>query len=214
MVVADGHIYDQRMTGIFCIETEWDPNPDNRQSVRPMLEILENEADLPYFHRDALTKPELDLLLARWKSLTGSSKRPYLYLAGHGEPRRFGLSGDTDVALPYLRNRLASDGWSQRVVHFGACSILDGTSAADELSALKARAVVGYREWIPWIDSAAMDLMIMSRLAPALNGWNRAIVKEMRGLFQKRAPGLVEDLGVEIALRISGKTYDSRNGFE
>ena len=48
--------YKTRQTrGVYCIETVW-YGDDDRTSVRPVLQLLEDLYGAPYIHRDAATK--------------------------------------------------------------------------------------------------------------------------------------------------------------
>ena len=91
-----------------------------------------------------------------------------LYLAFHGSDTGIWISDDSDgdVTLEYLGGLLA-DKLEGRVVHFGACSVMQARkdTLARFLKQTGARAVTGYRAEVPWIDSAAMDLIVLGVLA-------------------------------------------------
>ena len=49
--------------GVFSLESEWDHNLTNKETVRPLLEVLENSADIKFIHRRVATKSELKYFL-------------------------------------------------------------------------------------------------------------------------------------------------------
>lgn len=99
---------------VFCLEGEWEPDdPADRQSVRPLLELLEDQGRVESFYCDVATHEELAYYLRRWTE--GSLKDfPFAYLAFHGLPGALCLNDDrsdpnSTVSLDVLGDLLEDD---------------------------------------------------------------------------------------------------------
>jgi hypothetical protein len=173
------------------IEGEWKPSlPDDRQSVRPLLGLLEQQDDIAWSHRDAATREELHYLLERW-----STERPYrdhrfLYLSFHGSAGTIRLSNG-DVQLGRLATRLKGR-CKGKIIHFGACEVFD--TSPRRLSQFRettgAELVSGYTQSVDWIESAALDMLLMAYIARRPGRLDLAL-----RLLNKRAGPLIEHLG-------------------
>lgn len=154
----------RKPTGIFCLEGEWDPNLTNRNSVEPILELLERLGIARTIHRDVATRPELEYYLRKW------GQRRYadytvLYLASHGQSGQLQL-GQGSVTMDELAESLEGK-CSGRVVYFGCCLMLNQEDDAlqEFVRRTGAKAVVGYSRLIDWLDSAAFEVLLLERLA-------------------------------------------------
>jgi hypothetical protein len=87
--------------GVFCFEGDWSPSIKSRQSVEPVLELLQNCGAATYIHRDVATKEEFCHYIDRWLRLSKESYR-IGYLGFHGSPRTLHLSKRTsmDISVP------------------------------------------------------------------------------------------------------------------
>ena len=161
--------YRTRQTrGIYCIETVW-YGDDDRTSVRPVLQLLEDLYGAPYIHRDAATKDELFHYLTKWQGLDLQEQNyPILYLGFHGsEDGKIWLEtsdGRKDmVNYEVLGDQLAAS-CNSRLVHFGSCGSLAGVDWDQFLEQTKASAVSGYHEDVNFEDSAAFELIYLADL--------------------------------------------------
>lgn len=151
------------LPGIFCLEGEWDPDLRRRQSVLPILELLERLDLARTIHRDVATRDELAFYLAKW----GQKRyRDYevLHLACHGDAGSIQLGRD-EMGLEELAALVT--GKSQgRVVYFASCLTLglDEDRLVNFQKQTGAKAVVGYAKEIDWVDSAAFEVLLLDRL--------------------------------------------------
>lgn len=159
---------DIKERGIYCIETVW-YGPDDRTSVRPVLQLLEDVYGAPYIHRDAATRDELFHYLTKWKELDLDEHfYPILYLGFHGsEDGKIWLEtpdGKTDmVNYEVLADQLEAS-CNKRLVHFGSCGSVVGVDWNQFVQVTKASAVSGYREDVNFEDSAAFELIYLADL--------------------------------------------------
>lgn len=183
-----------RGDGIFCLEGEWSSDLRDRASVRPILTLLEHLGVAESIHRDVATLEELTYLVGKWQQKRYDSFK-VLYLAMHGEEGRVLLGRDT-VSLDELED-IMRGACTGKIVYFGSC--LTMKSSPDRLQAFAkstgARAVVGYRREVDWLESAAFEVLLLDRLCLGLRSdaiFNR-LVKE-HGTFAKT-------LGLVVATR-------------
>jgi hypothetical protein len=110
------------LPGIFCLEGEWDPDLRVRDSVQPLLDLLERLSIARTIHRDVATREELRYYLAKWKQKRYRNY-PVLYLTSHGESGCLKLGKET-IDLTELGAMLkgAAKG---RVIYFGSCMTLN-----------------------------------------------------------------------------------------
>jgi hypothetical protein len=131
-----------------------------------MLELLERLKRIEFIHRDVATRAELERYLDRWISSTVDYH--VIYLAFHGSASGISISDDEDgvVTLDHLGDRLA-DKLTGCVVHFGSCAVMKGGKERFRrfLGQTGARAITGYDDDVPWIESAALDLIVLGMLS-------------------------------------------------
>ena len=153
--------YDLDRLGVFYLEGEWNVRLDERLSMEPMLQMLEQLGVIRFIRRDAATDSQLEHYLERWRRY--SSYR-LLYLGFHGDRDWLEVQPE-GVSLDWLEQRLrgAAEG---RTIHFGGCSILD--LPVERLSRFcretGARGVSGFRKEIDWLDSVAFELALVQAL--------------------------------------------------
>jgi hypothetical protein len=86
-----------------------------------------------------------------------------LYLAFHGRRGRLMLADGNELPVERL-TELAKNRLTGCLVHFGSCWTALGEDQVYEfLYQTGAAAVTGYTKAVDWIDSAAMDLLILDR---------------------------------------------------
>ncbi|GAA4129709.1 hypothetical protein GCM10022215_42540 [Nocardioides fonticola] len=149
--------------GIFCLEGEWSRDLRERNSVLPLLELLERLKVADYIHRDVATSNEFWYYLKRWEQKGYASYR-ILYLASHGESGLLELGKDR-VTMAELAEQMQGRA-AGRVIYFGSCLSL---AQYDEellafVKATGAKAVVGYSRAIPWLESASFELLLLERM--------------------------------------------------
>ncbi len=154
--------------GIYCIETVWFGTKD-QTSVRPMLQLLEASfLQVPFIHRTAQTKREFQLNLRKWLELR-PSEFPILYLGYHGRPGKVEFEDETGSAMTFVSvgEKLSElGGCNYRLIHFASCSTLNlsGNAAGRFLETTNASAVSGYTKDIDWMESMALDLLLLESL--------------------------------------------------
>ena len=152
--------------GIMCLEGDYEESLEDRSSMLPILDLLERVSrdGITYIHRDVGTRAELDYYLRKW-----IERNDYytLYLSFHGTADGIQMSEHDDgtATLEHLADILA-DAINDCVVHFGSCSVL---AAEDQrlqhfLARTGARAVMGYAKDVDWLDSAALDMVVLATL--------------------------------------------------
>jgi hypothetical protein len=149
--------------GIFCLEGLWYDDLRKRSTVKPILDLLELNSEIPYIHSDCATKTELEFYLEKWKNRE-YNYYPILYLAFHGLENGLQIE-DKLFSLEDMSKQLAGK-CKNRVIIFASCSTIN-----TELKNLKkfmrkteALAICGYRKVVPWITSTAFELMLLAAM--------------------------------------------------
>jgi hypothetical protein len=150
--------------GVFCLEAEWDSDLNNKPSVLPVLELLERLDEIKAIHRDVATCEEARWDLRKYAEAEYDAYR-VLYVASHGEKGAIAWSEGNSMSLADLGSVLA-EGRSGYYLYLGSCLTLFNNAQAEELlEASGAKAVLGYRSEIEWVESAAFDLILLSWMA-------------------------------------------------
>jgi hypothetical protein len=180
------------VTGIFCLEGGWQNDFDSSSSVKAVLELVSQGAELEFVHRDVATREELAHYLGKWAQ-RGARRYPILYLAFHGGPGRF-LVGDRrrtghKVTLDDLATILGG-GLRGRLVHFGSCSTLDvdRRHISRFLRQTGVLAATGFKKEVDWLRSSAFEVLVFETLLRhrlTLGGARR-----MERAFRREVPDL------------------------
>lgn len=150
--------------GILCLEGEWDSDLRARASVEPILHLLERLGRITSIHRDVSTIAEVEHVVRTWAQHKYDAY-PVLYIAAHGSRNTVSWSTRQTSSLDELAEMLRPVPGSF-YVYFGSCQTLADDQAVRRFAAVSgARAVVGYRRDIDWIESAAFDVVLLSELA-------------------------------------------------
>jgi hypothetical protein len=154
----------RRWANVFCLEGLWDEEEfADRTSVLPLLEFLERSGIIDFVHRDVATRAELKWHLDRW--LNQDNDFWTLYLGFHGSSGCLYLSPAESVTLDELAVDLAAR-LTDCVLYLGSCSVVaDGRGVGSFIDQTGARAVIGYRKDVDWLQSSAMDLFVLGTLA-------------------------------------------------
>ncbi len=156
-----------RMVRVFCLEGNW--RPDDlalRDSLDPLLQLLERHRLIDYIRRDVATRAELEHYLRIW-GRRDYKDYEFCYLAFHGNRGRAVLLDDDGVSLEELgsllgKYRAAKDA----VVHVASCY---GLRVADQdltefLAQTRAWAVSGYSKRVDTMEAAAFELLLFNAL--------------------------------------------------
>ncbi|GAA1234136.1 hypothetical protein EEW87_000270 [Janibacter melonis] len=150
--------------GIYCLEGEWDADLRKRQSVQPVLQMLESLGMIKFIHRDVATREELEHYLARWERSTYDDYQ-VLYLATHGDRSTISWSSHNSMTLDGLADALG-DTAQGCYVYLGGCSVLASEEDASRfVRKTGAAALCGYRKDVDWIEGAAFELIMLDALA-------------------------------------------------
>lgn len=158
-----GHRY--RWGRILCLEGEWEEDLRDRSSVLPILQLLQAVHHVRFVHRDVGTVAELMRYLGRW--IDQPLDYYTLYLAFHGTEKGLTVADapEENLSLARLAADLEGD-LDDCVIYLGACSVMRVESEVQNfLERTGARAVMGYTTDVDWIDSAAMDMIVLAHLA-------------------------------------------------
>lgn len=149
--------------GIFCLEAKWYDDLKKRSSVKPILELLELNSRIPYIHADCATKAEFKFFLKKW-ALKKYGRYPILYLAFHGSENGIWIS-DKFVTLEEI-STILQNRCSNRIILFASCSTIniETKDLKQFLKTTGALAICGYKLVVPWIQSTALELIILSTL--------------------------------------------------
>jgi hypothetical protein len=189
-----------------CVEAEWKWDPPDRQTVAPMLDLLEAQGVAECARRDAVTEGELLHLIERWATDGAFRGFRYLYLASHGESGKVWFADKRRTSIGRVADRIKPcPSAKHRVAHFGSCSVLaDDRLAEDFMDRSGIGALYGYSEDVGWIDSAALDLLLIQATAHCFDSGNalpRRRHRDVMTAFLTDHAALVERLGLCIWTR-------------
>ncbi len=197
-----------RMGGVFCIES-WSPDLRNRDTVRPILDYLEQREVARVFLQPVSTPQELRHYLSRFTALT-SFHVAFLALHGHSGHVRVGSSDvDLDALTHWGRfdqpadEHVEGDPWrldlTGKALYLGSCASLDedpdGGGSLEEVRArTRASVICGYTRNVPWLDVGAVEILLLAELAHAGTLARRDYGRALRTLG-KRCGDLLDALG-------------------
>lgn len=191
--------------GIYCLEIgEWYASLKDRCSVEPVLQLLHQSPKcVPYIHRDISTFPELEFYLKKW-TLGKHRDYPILYLAFHGSSGAIHLyksNGQRDTVTTDDLFQLLEGKCHRRIIHFGACSVLDmhGHKINNYLRKSGAVAISGYKKDVDWMHSSIYDLLYFSELQE--NTFFIPGVAAVKKRMTKYAQGMGSDMNFNIRIR-------------
>lgn len=151
--------------GVFCVEGEWDPDLRKRRSVLPVLDLLERLGEIKAIHRDVSSNAEAEGYLRKWAQRRYDDY-PMLYLATHGDKGKllWGKRGES-MTLANIADVLG-DSASGCWIYLGSClTLFNEPEINDFVAQTGVEAVLGYRKSVDWIESAAFDVILLSRMA-------------------------------------------------
>ena len=180
--------------GIFCLEGLWHDDLRKRSTVRPILELLNLNSDIPYIHSDCATTGELEFYLNRWTE-SEYNRYPILYLAFHGKEHGIWIS-DEFYSLDQI-SELLEGMCRNRFIIFASCSTvnIDTRLLKKFIKNTEALAICGYKLIVPWIQSTAFELMLLEAMQN--NSMDGRGIKAMKKKIVEIA-GIVADLQFNI----------------
>jgi uncharacterized protein YecE (DUF72 family) len=155
------------LPGVLCLEGEWTDNLRNNQSVLPTLEHLKRLEQLDYIHRDVATREELAYYARLFARRAGREYANFttVYLPMHGSPGALSLNSAETMTLAETAEQLG-EAARGRFVYLGSCSSLRATSKVRAfLDASRASGVCGFTKDVDWLESSAVDLLLLPALA-------------------------------------------------
>ncbi len=149
--------------GIFCLEGLWHEDLRKRSTVRPILELLNLNSEIPFIHADCATESELEFYLQRWLK-SEYNRYPILYLAFHGKEHGIWIS-ESFYTLDQISEILKGH-CKNRFIIFASCSTvnIDKRYLKKFLKQTAALAICGYKLIVPWLESTAFELMLLGTL--------------------------------------------------
>lgn len=148
---------------IYCLEGNWNTNPNSNQSIKPILELLKTTCGIRYIHIKCDTKAEL---LKYLRQFTFKRYKNYqiLYIAFHGKTNRI-CTGKEYTSLTEF-GEVLENSLEGRIIHFGSCSTLKTSNKHIQnfLYTTNADSISGYSKSIDFIDSTALDLLYFKLL--------------------------------------------------
>ena len=152
-----------KVKGIFCLEGLWSDDLRIRTTVKPILELLELNSDIPFIHEDCATIAEFKFYLSKWTQKK-YKKYPILYLAFHGFSNGILISNNF-LSLDEIGDQLKGK-CSKKIILLASCSTVktDLRNLKRFLRKTDALALCGYQRIVPWISSTAFELMLLATL--------------------------------------------------
>jgi len=149
--------------GIFCLEGLWYDDLRRRSTVKPILDLLELNSEIPYLHSDCATHKEFTFYIKKWIE-SRYNNYPILYLAFHGTEKGI-LIDDSTYTLDQISVDLKGK-CKNRVFLLASCSTVktDKRNLKRFLRETNALAICGYRKVVPWITSTAFELMLLAAM--------------------------------------------------
>lgn len=147
---------------ILCIESSWDGKRVSKRSVSHLLTLISIEYGVPYVHLFANTESEL---VHNLRNFNYGFRRGILYLAFHGLPGRIKLNSQDYITIETLAEHMNGRFWDWHI-HFGSCATM--RADRDKMLAFKrqtgADVISGYTKYVYWMESSAMDLLLLSTM--------------------------------------------------
>ena len=186
--------------GIFCIEGEWEQKLSDPSSVQHLIQfIAENDhtTQLRPIYRRVVTKAAFSDYVALWKKYP---RYTIGYFAFHGDKGRLCLGGE-EVSIDDLE-RYLGDCTGKHIVLSSCNTLAISTERLEAFrEATKARSVCGYRGAPDWIESCALDTMLISSLLH----YERP--SQAKAWLRKMCRGLVNKYGLVIHYKTKKKSH-------
>ncbi len=174
---------------VACLESFWNYNVENRLSVGPLLELLGKTNGTRSVILTCNTIDEFKFNLEIVKRMRGYR---ILCLAFHGYPGGVRLP-DIEIDLETLASFMGKR-FRNWIVFFDSCQTMKvgKDRILDFMSKTGVNMVIGYRKEVNWLESAALDLLILNWLQyykDMRKCWNR---------FRRAYRDMVEISGLDV----------------
>jgi uncharacterized protein DUF6642 len=178
---------------IACLESLWNNDLDQVLNVAPILELVAKLYNVKTSRLTCNTVPELSFNL---NMLRQNRAYRILYLAFHGSPGAISLANEESVSLEQLAEMMDT-GFSGWIVHFCTCQTIHVNEQRLEsfMRATDTGIIAGYTTNAAWIESSALDLLLLGH---AQNYRNMA---SLRNMLLSRYGDLVTATGLQLYLK-------------
>lgn len=195
----------KRHKGIYCLEIgEWFGSLKAHNTVEPILSLLnQSPLHVKYIHRDIATASELRYYLRKWVQ-DKHHDYPILYLAFHGNPGSIQVATENGRPLAFETDelfQLLSGKCRGRIIHFGACSVLNihGHTVNRYLRESGAVAISGYAASVDWMRSSILEMLYLSELQG--NQFTTTGIRAVRRRVRASAARLTQSLKFQVRIR-------------
>lgn len=190
------------MLGVFCLEGNWQPDDLRlKDSVEPVLQLLQYHGVIEYIRRDIATRAELDHYISLWASRR-YERYEVCYFAFHGDEGKALMLDEEDLTLRALGNMIKRRKAGRRtVIHIASCWGLAVTESAlnSFLEGTGAVAVCGYSMTVNTVEAAAFEALMFQTLNSRWK-YPRTPFEKLRASY----PDLWNHLGFRVALAGDG----------
>jgi hypothetical protein len=203
-------------TRIAFIESRWRDN--SNRSMRGMFDLIADIAtgNPNGFHYEMAGDPVA--MVAAIHRVSLNRKCRYLCIGAHGDFDGLQFEEDKLLRRARLRHALVRIEKTERTrldgLYLSSCAFGSGNLAHflfDEPSPITW--IAGYREYVNWIDSSALDLLFFNELMRVEGGGltPREKIVHVTERMCARAPSLVEELGFGVFVRKRGYSGGAEN---
>jgi hypothetical protein len=155
-----------KKNGIFCLETRWTSSVSNKNSVKPILELIEKQTGCRHIYHNCATRNEMEFMLKKWKTKKVQDSFPILYFAFHGKKGTIKLNSDhKGISLEELAEILENC-CERKILFFASCETLNIPPARSQefLARTGALAAIGYKSEVDWMIATAFELLVLDKL--------------------------------------------------
>ncbi len=152
--------------GIYCLETRWTSSVKDKNSVRPILELIDLQTGCKHIYHNCATREEVGFMLKKWKTKAVKDNFPILYFAFHGKKGSIKLNNDKNgMALEELADILEG-ACNNKILFFASCDTLaiPEERAQAFLAKTGALAAIGYKSEVDWMMATAFELLVLDKL--------------------------------------------------
>ena len=154
------------MSGIYCIEGDWDFGYEwGEPSVEPLLQMIQGISGCRYIRRNSATFSEMRYWVRTELCSEVCNDCSILYIASHGSAGNVSLSNreefDEVESIHSLPKMFGHDFAVNRLIHFGGCKVLKYQSKkriGEFLESSGASAVSGFKSDAGWASAKRTDI--------------------------------------------------------
>ncbi len=152
--------------GIYCLETRWSASVKDKNTVKPILDLIHLQTGCKHIYHNCATRAEVEFMLKQWKTKTIKDNFPILYFAFHGKKGSIQLNNDKKgMTLEDIADIL--DGaCANKILFFASCDTLaiPEDRAQAFLNRTCALAAIGYKSEVDWMMATAFELLVLDKL--------------------------------------------------